>query len=114
MTRYELEQIRPLRSEIRMHTNSLKKLEHEYDDAHWPDKVQELREIIEDMRRRCVAQLEALEGYIAAIDDDFTRQVLTLRYMEGLTWKAVAASVGGQNNSYNRRMLAYRYIAKTA
>lgn len=114
MTTFELEQIRPLRAEIRMHTNSLKKLEHEYDDAHWPEKVQELREIIEEMRRRCVVQLEALESYISAIDDDFTRQVFTLRYMEGLTWKAVAASVGGQNSSQNMRMLAYRYIAKTA
>lgn len=112
MTQADLEQISLLPLEIRMHTESLKKLEHEYDDAHWPEKVQELREIIEGMRRRCVAQLEGLERWLADIPDPYIRQILTLRYVEGLPWKEVAARIGGDNSSALMRMTASRYLKR--
>ena len=90
MTAFELEQLYFLRGEIRMHDKALERLEREYEAAHWPEKVQEVREIIEGMRRRCMAQLESLERWLAAVPDDFMRDVLTLRYSEGLTWKNAA------------------------
>ena len=66
MTAFELEQLYFLRGEIRMHDKALERLEREYEAAHWPEKVQEVREIIEGMRRRCAAQLEGLERWLAA------------------------------------------------
>lgn len=112
MTQKELEQLRPLRSEIRMHDKALKNLEREHEAAHWPEKVQEVREIIEGMRRRCAAQLEGLERWLAAVPDDFMREVLTLRYSEGLTWKNAAIKLGGGNNSGTLRMAASRYLGR--
>ena len=112
MTQKELEQLRPLRSEIRMHDKALKNLEREHEAAHWPEKVQEVREIIEDKRQRCVVQLDSLERWLAAVPDDFMREVLTLRYSEGLTWKNAAIKLGGGNNSGTLRMAASRYLGR--
>lgn len=112
MTVFELEQLYFLRGEIRMHDKALKNLEREHEAAHWPEKVQEVREIIEGMRRRCVAQLEGLERWLAAVPDDFMREVLTLHYSEGLTWKNVAIKMGGGNTSDNLRVAASRYLKR--
>lgn len=112
MTVFELEQLYFLRGEIRMHDKALKNLEREYEAAHWPEKVQEVREIIEGMRRRCAAQLEGLERWLAAVPDDFMREVLTLRYSNGLMWKAVAARVAGSYTAGTIRVAAYRYIER--
>lgn len=112
MTQKELEQLYFLRGEIRMHDKALKNLEREYEAAHWPEKVQEVREIIEGMRRRCAAQLDSLERWLAAVPDDFMREVLTLRYSDGLTWKNAAIKLGGGNNSGTLRMAASRYLGR--
>lgn len=112
MTAFELEQLYFLRGEIRMHDKALQNLEWEHEAAHWPEKVQEVREIIEGMRRRCAAQLEGLERWLAAVPDDFMREVLTLRYSEGLTWKNAAIKLGGGNNSGTLRMAASRYLGR--
>ena len=112
MTTFELEQIRPLRAEIRMDTRRLETLNSEHEGAHWPEKVQEVREIIEDKRRRCVAQLEPLERFVAGIPDSYTRELFTLRYVEGLAWKEVAVHMGGGNTSAGLRMTASRYLKR--
>ena len=112
MTAFELEQLYFLRGDIRMHDKALQNLEREHEAAHWPEKVQEVREIIEGMRRRCAAQLEGLERWLAAVPDDFMREVLTLRYSEGLTWKNAAIKLGGGNNSGTLSMAASRYLGR--
>ena len=112
MTQKELEQLRPLRSEIRMHDKALKNLEREHEAAHWPEKVQEVREIIEDKRQRCVVQLDSLERWLAAVPDDFMREVLTLRYSDGLTWKNAAIKLGGGNKSDTLRASVNRYLKR--
>ena len=112
MTAFELEQLYFLRGEIRMHDKALERLEREYEAAHWPEQVQEVREIIEGMRRRCMAQLESLERWLAAVPDDFMRDVLTLRYSEGLTWKNAAIKLGGGNTSDNLRARVGRYLER--
>ena len=112
MTMLDLEQLRPLRSEIKMHDKQLRKLEWEYEAAHWSEKVQEVWEIIEGQRRRCKAQLAELEGFIAGIKDDFTRQVFTLRYADGLAWKEVAGRAPGINRSDAMRAIVSRYLER--
>jgi DNA-directed RNA polymerase specialized sigma24 family protein len=112
MTAFDLEQLYFLRGEIRMHDKQLKGLEREYEAAHWPEKVQEVREIIEGQRRRCVAQLESLERWLAAVPDDFMREVLTLHYSDDLTWKDAAIKMGGGNKSGTLRIAASRYLRR--
>ena len=112
MTQFDLEQLRPLRAEIAMDGKRLQALEQEYEAAHWPEKVQEVREIIEDKRQRCVVQLDSLERWLAAVPDDFMREVLTLRYSEGMTWKNAAIKLGGGNKSDTLRVSVNRYLKR--
>lgn len=58
------------------------------------DQIKQLEDLLEDRKRRCVAELVALEGYISSITDSKTRQLLSLRYVEGLTLQEVAQEVG--------------------
>lgn len=46
------------------------------------------------------------------VPDGFMREVLTLRYSEGLPWKDVAERIGGGNTSAGLRIAASRYLKK--
>ncbi|WP_236908829.1 hypothetical protein [Clostridium sp. Cult3] len=51
------------------------------------------------MERRIDELLDMVEEiyeYIDNIDDSLIRQIITLRYVSGLTWEQVAASIGGK------------------
>lgn len=50
-----------------------------------------------------------LERYIAGIEDSLTRQVFTLRFVDGLTWVQVAHRIGG-NTEGSVKMICYRYL----
>ena len=51
-----------------------------------------------------------LERYISDIPDSLTRQIFTLRFIEGLTWEDVADKIG--SSSYSVKHICYRFIAK--
>lgn len=104
MTLKDLGQLYWLHKEIDMDTRRIRELGPEADD---------IRAIIEDQLARCIRERDALEDYIAAIDDDFTRRVFILRFAEGLSWEQVAACMGGKNSSAAMRMIVRRHIAKT-
>ena len=54
--------------------------------------------------------VEEIEEYINTIDDSLTRQILSLRYVNGLTWEQVAASIGGGNTADSVRKVAERFL----
>ncbi|MCI8387041.1 MAG: hypothetical protein HFE63_01065 [Clostridiales bacterium] len=49
---------------------------------------------------------------INSVDDSFMRQVLTYRFVDGLTWYQVAMSVGGGNSADSIRKACVRFLAK--
>lgn len=53
---------------------------------------------------------EETEEYINSIDDSLTRQILFLRYVNGLTWEQVAASIGGGNTADSVRKVSERFL----
>lgn len=65
---------------------------------------------IDQKCRRCLAEQLRLESYIATIPDSLTRQIFTLRFVEGHTWHAVAARLGGGNTPEGVKKRAYRYL----
>lgn len=58
---------------------------------------------------QCRLELIRLNDYISKCDDSLTRQILTYRFVNGLPWTRVAASIGG-TSEYAVKKTAYRYI----
>ena len=58
---------------------------------------------------QCRLELIRLNDYISKFDDSLTRQILTYRFVNGLPWTQVAASIGG-TSEYAVKQTAYRYI----
>lgn len=59
---------------------------------------------LEARRARCMAQLAALYEFIDGIDDSQMRQIMTCRYVDGHTWRGVAAYIGERDEQYPRRL----------
>lgn len=62
-------------------------------------RVEDLLDLVEDMN-----------DYISNIDDSLVRQVLTLRYINNLSWNQVACHIGGNNTADSVRKVAERYL----
>ena len=81
------------------------------------DPVGVLAAEIADMRET-VAQLETevacsaieIADYIQGIPDSLTRMIFRLRFIHGMVWKEVAATVGGGNTENAVKNICYRYL----
>ena len=72
-------------------------------------EIVDLEAIISAKITQCVHERNRLERYIADIPDSLTRQIFTLRFINGLTWLQVACSIGN-NTEQSVKMICYRYI----
>lgn len=59
---------------------------------------------------RCRIELIRLNDYISACPDSLTRQMLTYRFVNGLSWDQVAASVSNCMTVDAAKKKVYRYI----
>ena len=75
-------------------------------------EIVDLEAIISAKIKRCIHERNRLERYIADIPDSLTRQIFTLRFVNGLSWTQVAFSQGGITAD-GARMICRRYIEKT-
>lgn len=76
-------------------------------------EIVDLEAIISAKVTQCLHERNRLERYIADIPDSLTRQIFTLRFINGLSWDACAAHIGGSNTWKNLSNICYRYIEKT-
>lgn len=65
---------------------------------------------LEQIERQVKASEELIAPFIFAIDDVQIRFIFRLRFLRGLTWKEVAAVVGGRNSEESVKMVCYRYL----
>ncbi len=77
-------------------------------------EIVDLEAILSAKITQCMHERNRLERYIADIPDSLTRQIFTLRFINGLHWLQIAFSVGGENTEASVKMICYRYIKKTA
>ena len=83
------------------------------------DKVCDLAIEIADIKAQ-IAQIQdeidqqepAIASFIDGIDDAQLRTILRLRFLRGLTWRDVAANIGGRNTESSVKMVCYRYLSK--
>lgn len=62
-------------------------------------KIDELMDLVEETNE-----------FIDSIEDSLTRQIITLRYVNGLEWAQVAESIGGNNTADSVRKVAERFL----
>jgi hypothetical protein len=70
-----------------------------------------ISETIENKKRQCWAEYHRLIDYINGIDDSLTRTIFMHRFVNGMEWEQVAASIGGSTADCCR-MIANRYIRR--
>ena len=73
-------------------------------------EIIDLEAIMQAKITQCLHERSRLERYIADIPDSLTRQIFTLRFINGLTWLQIAYSVGGGNTEEGVRKRVYRYL----
>ena len=75
-------------------------------------EIAELKELIELNIKKCFYELNRLNRYINNIDDSEIRLILSLRYVNGLSWGQVAASISSYATEDSIRMKHDRYLKK--
>ena len=65
--------------------------------------IAEQRDLIDLKVRQSVIEYNRLNRYIASVDDAQMRMILSLRYVNGLSWQQVAFSMGETDEQYPRR-----------
>lgn len=67
---------------------------------------------IEYKQQLAVVEYNRLTRFIAGVEDSLMRQILRFRYIDGLSWAAVAMRIGGNNTASSIKKKAYRYLKK--
>ncbi|NLZ54653.1 MAG: RNA polymerase subunit sigma-24 [Thermoanaerobacteraceae bacterium] len=82
-------------------------------DMKWYEK--RLKRLKRKLKRRLeelMEKREEIEEYISTVPDSLIRQILTLRYVNGLSWQQIAVHVGGGNTADSVRMMHNRFLKK--
>lgn len=73
-------------------------------------EIADIQQIIEHKQQLAIIEYNRLTRYIAQVEDSLTRQILRLRYIDGLSWTQVALRVGGSNTADSVRKAAERFV----
>lgn len=76
-------------------------------------EIADCRAIVQAKVEQSIHEYSRLCRYIAGIDDSFMRQIISLRFINGLTWNQVAQRIGGGNTEEGVKKACYRYIRKS-
>lgn len=121
MTKHELSQLYHINREIELLKRQLSELETTAENTttsitglprgndmsdkvgKYATEIADLKSLIEVNMRRCYYELNRLNKYINSIKDSEMRQILRLRYINGMSWQQVACSIGHYDESYVRK-----------
>lgn len=108
MTRQKLEDYYYLKKEIEHLKNRLLSVKEEIEQTDDPSPdLMEIYQVLLKSLNRAITEFKEVGEYIASIEDDYIKQLFFLRYVEGLSWKHVAAAAGGK-----KRFTALDVLAK--
>lgn len=74
-------------------------------------EIVDLKAIIAAKQQQCIYERNRLERYIESVPDSLTRQIFSLRFINGLGWAQVAACIGGGNTEAAVKKRCYRYLS---
>ena len=72
--------------------------------------IAEQRDLIDLKVRQSVIEYNRLNRYIAGVEDAQMRMILSLRYVNGLSWQQVVAQIGGGNTADGVRKAHDRFL----
>jgi len=134
MDKKQLKQLRYLKKEIDMLKNQIENMDYiittdsisgsnpdfPYEPRHfkiegidYDDYNRKIRKLKKQLQRRIDELLNLMKEtneYINNIDDSLIRQIISLKYVDGLTWEQVAASIGGGNTAEGLRKKVQRFL----
>lgn len=73
-------------------------------------EIVDLKELLDLNLKKCFYELNRLNRYIESIEDSEMRMILSLRYINGLSWEQVAASISPYATEDSIRMRHNRYL----
>lgn len=56
-------------------------------------------------------RVKIAETFINSVEDVYARRIMRAKYLDGLTWRAIAMNVGGGNTADSVRMYVSRYLS---
>jgi len=74
-------------------------------------EIADLRSLIDLNLKKCFYELNRLTRYINGIEDSYIRQILSLRYINGISWVRIAFTIGG-NTADSVRKAHDRFLAE--
>ena len=106
MTVKELSQLSYLRKEIHRLTTKISEMKQKGKVTY------ELEVLLKKRLNECREELFRLEQYIETVDDSRIRQIMTLRYEQGMSWVQVAQRMVGGASESCARMAVTRFLNK--
>lgn len=121
MTKKELSQLYYLKKEIKEQQRRLSELEAAATDCsskitglpsgkgisdkigNYTAQIADLKALIDLNLKKCFYELNQLDRFIRGVEDSQMRVILTLRYVQGLSWQKVAYAIGENDEQYPRR-----------
>jgi hypothetical protein len=73
-------------------------------------EIADMRGLLDLNLKKCFYELNRLNRYIASVEDSQMRMILSLRYINGLSWRQIACSIGGGNTENGVRMIHNRFL----
>ena len=67
-------------------------------------ELADLKELLQLNLKKCFYEFNRLNRFIQSIEDSQLRMILSLRYINGLSWLQIALSIGGSNTADSIRM----------
>lgn len=74
-------------------------------------EIADSQAIIEAKLQLAIVEYRRINQYIAAIEDSYIRQIIALRFVDGLTWFQVAQRIGGNNTEDGVRKALERFLS---
>ena len=107
-------------SDLDQDINALKRELNENDmsgaqKAEYEAAITELIGSLKTRRKKCIAQLEALQKFMNGIEDPFTKWLFRLRYESGKTWRQmyfICVDKGYYYEECSLRMICRRYLKR--
>ena len=76
-------------------------------------EIADLKSLLDLNLKKCFFELNRLNRYINSVEDSEMRMILSLRYVNGMCWEQVAASINLYATADSVKKAAYRFLKKS-